>query len=603
MPGGTLQIYKLGAQDLYLYGNPQLTYFKSVYKRHTNFAMEMIRFDFEGKRELANDVNVNFRCKIPRNGDLINKLYFVINLPDIYSGYDVYVDDNNVTHEINYNFQWIPSIGTQMITKCTLIIGGNKISELYGQWIEIWHELFLDTAGKNNFDYMVGNVPDVFLPANNGWNAGKYPSSSLSPEYNVDPISANWYTSEFKSNPFLQPPSIKARKLYVPLPFWFCTNPGLSLPLIALQYHDVHLEFEMRPITQLYTIIETRDPKNLRQRTVPLSTNSYHHIGNFITSKPPESFSNFTNLGDGELNIQGWDMDAHILGNYIFLDNEERNLFAKNSHEYLIEQVFRKEFTGIEGTQQLNLDFNHPVKYLAWFGQRDDISTRLNAHNNYTNWLDANIPPESDAYLELLGVENRDFLYFSQIENYDVSLYTIDTITGEVYDGNGDIADSQKYILLDTSGTQIIQGKLIPLDEDSSGNRALLPTKFNFEYYNQDVIKSSRLLFDGNERYSSQNSDFFKFLQSYQHNFKIDKPGIFLYSFSLDPTKYQPSGACNLSRQSNVQLEIETSLIKPLTPIGQNFNYQPYQYNIYIYAVNYNILRIMSGMAGTAFSN
>ena len=112
------------------------------------------------------------------------------------------------------------------------------------------------------------------------------------------------------------------------------------------------------------------------------------------------------------------------------------------------------------------------------------------------------------------------------------------------------------------------------------------------------ILKSSRLLFDGNERYASRDSRFFKYVQSYQHNFKVDKPGIYFYSFSLDPTKYQPSGACNMSRISNIQMEIETQDIPVETPNSSTF-----QYNIYIYAVNYNILRIMSGMAGTAFSN
>ena len=574
MPGGLLQIYKLGPQDIYLFGNPQLTYFKTVYKRHTNFSMEMIRFDFEGTRELANDVNVHFRCKIPRNGDLLNRLYFVINIPDIYSGYDKQENENS--EYINYKFQWVPSLGTQMIIKCSLIIGNNLISELYGQWIEIWHELFLDTGAKNKFDEMVGNLPDLFLPANNGWNSGIYPTSSLENKFNEDPISKVWYTSRFKANPYLQPPSIRGRKLYVPLPFWFCTNPGLSLPLIALQYHDIQLEFEMRPIRELYTIIETRNPENLKQRTAPSSSNSWHNIGNFITSIPPESFtlkeddlnlnessdnSKQNSLQDGINNIQGWNMDPYMIGNFIFLDNEERNQFANRSHEYLIEQVFKREYTGINGTQFLNLDFNHPIKYLSWFGQRDDIPNLLNAHNNYTNWLDANIPPESDAYLEFLGVDSKDSLFYYTNHNNELQPFDLRINNGKKY-------------------------------------TALLPTKFNFRFYNQDILKSCRLLFNGNERFSTQDSTFFKNVQSYQHNFKSDKPGIYMYSFALEPSKYQPSGSCNFSNISNVQLEIETNDIQPVTENSSDYNY-----NIHVIAVNYNILRIVGGMAGTAFSN
>tara|TARA_Y100000389_G_C17464068_1_gene524075 strand:- start:1887 stop:3536 length:1650 start_codon:yes stop_codon:yes gene_type:complete len=549
MTGGLLQLSKYGAQNVYLNGNPQMTYFKSVYKRYSNFSMEMIRLDFDGVQELSYNVSTQLRCKILRNGDLVNRIYFAITLPDIYSSYH---DGTNI------KFQWVPNIGTQIVRKCTLSIGGNKISEVYGQWIEIWHELFLDTAGKNQFDTLTGHVPDTFMPAHNGWNAGFYPSSSLKSTENENPDADTNIFSNFKSNPFLQPPSIRSRQLYVPIPFWFCNNTGLALPLIALQYHEVHLELECRPITELYTILETREgySTEVGARTAPDATLSHHHIGNFITSVPISSFTKNLNNGDltdGETNIQGWNMDSHILTSYIFLDEDERKKFAKNSHEYLIEQTNRLEFIGIAGgTKTLDLQFNHPVKYMVWCAQRSDIEF-LNRHNNYTNWLDEFIPPTSAAYVKLLGQDDEDGLY---------------------YTSNDDALD------------------------DVSGCRALLPTKFNFEFYNEDIIRNSRLLFDGVERYSSRDALFHRYLQSYQHNTKTDKSGIHMYSFALDPSKYQPSGACNMSRVSNLQLEIETNKL-----FSSAENADSYQYNVFVYAINYNILRITSGMGGLAFAN
>jgi hypothetical protein len=557
MTGGLIQLSKYGPQNQYLNGNPQMTYFKTVYRRYTNFAMETIRFDFEGTRDLANSVNVQLRCKIPRNGDLLSNLYFVINIPDIYSGY-------NPDHDGTLSkFQWIPNLGCQMIHKCSLTIGGNIIGELYGQWIEIWHEMFQETSAKNNFDEITGHVPDLFMPSNNGYNAGYYPSSTLDPKLNKDPLASTWYTSDFKSNPFLQPPSILGRKLYIPLPFWFTTNIGLALPLIALQYHDIYIEFEMRPIIELFTICETTDNGDVPrgQRTKPSATFSWHNIGNFITSVPPNSFKPDMNLQDGIGNIQGWDMDAHVLGNFIFLDKDERKQFANNNHEYLIEQVTRQDFTGITGTQRLNLVIQHPVKYMIWCGRRSDVSTSFNNHNNYTNWQDERISPFSDAHTALFGKNSRDDLYYS-VDSY----------------GN-----------LNTT---------IPLDASGSYNRTLLPTKFNFNHYSKDILKSSRLLFDGYERFTSQDNIYFRNVQSYQHNIKCDKPGIYMYSFSLDPSRYQPSGACNMSRISRVHLEVETSEVPP-----QSSNANTYDYDFFVFSVNYNILNVTSGMAGTAFSN
>ena len=571
MAGGLIQLSAYGAQNQYLNGNPQMTFFKAVYRRYTNFSMDAIRIDFEGTSELSIDLDVQLRCKIPRSGDLISKMYFVINLPDIYSGYDPETD-------IDYKFWWISSIGTNMIKKTNISIGGNKISEMYGEWIEIWHEIFGDHATKSHYDHMTGNVADVFMPQYNGINGGTYPTSTLSPYLHTNPQDATKVTI-FTANPYLQPPSIPGRTLYVPLPFWFTTNPGLALPLISLQYHEVHIEIELRKITELYTIIETKNNIGSAvrgQRRRPLSSESHHHIGNFITGNKSEDFVRNTDLGDGNTNIQGWNMDAHLLVNYIYLDKEERTRFSNNSHEYLIEQVNLKEFMGIVGTKTLNLELEHPVKYLVWFGQRDDIVTEVNAHNNYTNWRHEFIPPGSDSYLEFVGADNQDVLF---------------------------------YELAETDGSPIIN-QLSPTNEFGSINytekdRAELPTKFNYHFYKENIIESTRLLFNGIERYASMEKMYFEHVQPYQHDVKLDKKGVHMYSFSLDPTKYQPSGACNMSRIKNVQLEVETVDVYSVennTSSNETLQHE-YKFNINVYAVNYNILRIMSGMAGFSFSS
>ena len=152
--------------------------------------------------------------------------------------------------------------------------------------------MFQDTGAKNNFDLMTGHHPDIFMPAHNGRNGGFYPTSTLSSELNTNPDSEQFTFTNFKKNPFLQPPSILGRQLFIPLPFWFSNNPGLALPLVALQYHDVKIDFELRPIQELYTIIETKDntPYTKGARVKPDPAYSHHHIGNFITAINPISF-------------------------------------------------------------------------------------------------------------------------------------------------------------------------------------------------------------------------------------------------------------------------------------------------------------------------
>ena len=566
MGGGLLQLKRIGQQDMQLIGNPQMTFFKTVYRRHTNFSMEMRRIDFEGISDLSFSLPTTFRCNIPRDGDLLSNLFFSISLPNIYSGY--YTDDPNDVNKpgINIEFEWIPNLGTQIIKKTTLSIGGVQINEVYGAWIEIYNELFADTSEKNNFDDITGHDPSLFKPSHNGWNGGIYPSSSLRPEQNVNPVSIEIFQSNFKRNPFLQPPSIQSRQLYVPLPFFFSKHPGLALPLVALQYHEVFIEIECRPISELYTIIETRDFGDVpaRKRTAPNPSFEHHHIGNFITSVPIASFTPEMDLTDGDKNLQGWNSNVHLLANYIFLDDQERTQFANNEHEYLIEQVTRQDFTGVYGSQSLKLNLNHPTKLLLWCAQRSDIGQKLNLHNNYTNWLDEFIPPNSQAYVELLGAEDEDPLYY-------------------VYE-NGEIL--------------IINGVRQTLDSDASGSRALLPTKFNFQTYEKEIVKKSQLIFDGKVRYEEQPNKFHTKLQSYLHKTRIDKSGINLYNFGLNPAGFQPNGQVNFSQISDIKLNVTV-----LDPPKKAYNAGTYDYNLFVYAINYNVLKIQSGMAGISYVN
>ena len=278
MGGGLLQLVAYGAQDVYLTGNPQITFFKVVYRRHTNFSMESIEQTFNGSADFGKRVT----CQISRNGDLIHRMYLQATLPA--------ADGNNA--------QWTQYVGLALIKNVEIEIGGQRIDKHYSEWMYIWNDLALPTGKRAGYDHMVGK----FLPVES-----------------------------------------EATTLYVPLEFWFCRNPGLALPLIALQYHEVKVNMEFRDKAHL-----------VRSAVVP--TGSLEKCSLWV--------------------------------DYIFLDTDERRRFAQLSHEYLIEQL---QFTGDESVTGANnkvkLTFNHPVKELVWVAQLDDMTTLAGKYQyfNYTN--------------------------------------------------------------------------------------------------------------------------------------------------------------------------------------------------------------------------
>jgi hypothetical protein len=280
MGGGLLQLVAYGAQDVYLTGNPQITFFKVVYRRHTNFSMESIEQTFNGTVGFGKRVT----CQISRNGDLIHRMYLQVGLPD--------TSDNNT---------YVDYIGLALIKTVELEIGGQRIDKHYGEWMYIWNELSLPTGKLTGFKKMVGEA------------AALSESSPASDAYST---------------------------LYVPLEFFFCRNPGLALPLIALQYHEVKINIEFRT----------------KSECVRLGASS-----------------------------PSGDITASLWVDYIFLDTDERRRFAQLSHEYLIEQL---QFTGAESVTGTNnkvkLNFNHPCKELVWVVQ-SDTATGSNQWFNFQN--------------------------------------------------------------------------------------------------------------------------------------------------------------------------------------------------------------------------
>ena len=459
-----MQLVAYGAQDVYLTGNPQITFFKVVYRRHTNFAMEAIENPFNGAPNFGKQVT----CTIQRNGDLIYRMYLQATLPSV----SLLSSDGS-----GAQFRWLNWVGHNLIDYVELQIGGQRIDKHYGQWLHIWNELTQEPGKQAGYAKMVGNIPQLTNllvqggEACDNYCAGGEPNTAnevlnCSPEYT----------------------------LYIPLQFWFCRNPGLALPLIALQYHEVRINLQFN------------DLQNLMWSFAPQGGSSTSVIQ--------------TRVGNAGL------VAASLYVDYIYLDTDERRKFAQVSHEYLIEVL---QFTGGESitssSNKLKLNFNHPCKELVWVVQRDSYSS-----------CDANV---INPWKGQQPFNFSDWWDRSALE----SGYSITRVEGMA--GNNPVI------------TALIQ-------------------------------------LNGHDRFQVREGRYFNEVQPYQHHTNVPSVGINVYSFALQPEQHQPSGTCNLSRIDNTTL---------LLTVSNNAVGVATSSTVYVYATNYNVLRVMSGMGGLAYSN
>ena len=336
MGGGLMQLVAYGAQDIYLTGNPQITFFKVVYRRHTNFSMEAIEQTLNGTVDYGNRVSAT----ISRNGDLVGRMYYEVDITGI--------DDGNPSDDIFAN------LGSALIKEVECEVGGQRIDKHYGHWMEVWSELT-----EPNTDGVMGQIP-IGLDLKGGT---KFQNMSYMGGVQGRAVAG---TDEITAAT-----SIKA---FVPLQFWFCRNPGLALPLIALQYHEVKIvtEFQKQEL-----LIQADDVATAASTTLAVK----------------------------------------LYADYIYLDTDERRRFAQVSHEYLIEQL---QFEDKSESKSHELNFNHPVKELIWTGgvtdEAADLQTSAGAGSSTPKTLNA---ADQTFQLKLNGHDRfaeRDYRYFTRAQ-------------------------------------------------------------------------------------------------------------------------------------------------------------------------------------------
>jgi hypothetical protein len=539
MGGGLMQLVAYGAQDVYLTGNPQITFFKVVYRRHTNFSVEPIQQVFNGSANFGRTVT----CNLNRNGDLITNMYSVVKL---------LAADHAET-----NWGYVRRLGYVLIDETKVEIGGSKIDEQYGDWLNIWYELSHKVGQERGHGQMIGDNTDL--------------------------------TSFALSH--------SATTLFVPLAYWFNRHNGLALPLIALQYHDVRVTIQYREAA---------------------------HCVNWDAYTSDQA--NLNNFGME---------DSYLLIDYVYLDSEERKRFAQASHEYLIEQL---QFTGSESLTATNnkyrLNFNHPSKFLIWVPHLQ----KYNTHNEFLAYADdGDWAAAKEKAAKLIWMASRDLssgdlsgntvyyhnstteshpemsaradmteLLASLAEKVDAQFMFTEFVTNSgsvtaypavldncvVLKNELSSEDVSNLVFDITSGDATAEGVISGV----AGHSVFVIDTFNYgRWLDRTVnpVSSGKLQLNGHDRFQEREGSYFNYVQPYQHFSNTPADGVNVYSFALKPEDHQPSGTCNFSRIDNATLNV-TMIDKNDLNDDSNLN---------IYTVNYNVLRVMSGMAGTAYSN
>jgi Large eukaryotic DNA virus major capsid protein/Major capsid protein N-terminus len=544
MAGGLLQLVAYGAQDVFLTGTPEITFWKVSYRRHTNFAMESIEQTFSGQADFGRRVT----CTISRNGDLCYRTYLQVTLPEINQSLGQNTSTGNVYA------RWLDFIGEQIISQVEVEIGGQRIDRQYGDWMHIWNQLTMTEEQKRGYFKMIGNTTQL--------------------TYITDPQFAN--ISSPCSSSATAPSQVCAPRnalpettLYIPLQFWFAKNPGLALPLIALQYHEVKINLDLRPLGEclwaVYSLSATTG--------TPTVTAAYQ-----------QSL-----------------VAASLYVDYIFLDTDERRKMAQNPHEYLIEQV---QFTGDESvgssSNKIKLNFNHPCKELIWVVQPDanvDYCASLDATQtlfrtlgaqpfNYTDAIDA-LPNAIHAFggpQETAASGN--FITSGGLFQMPGALDGAAATAGAEWAATVGGAIEQPFAAQNGN----ISGSYV----SDAGTFVLSETALDMHCWGENPVVTAKLQLNGQDRFSEREGSYFDVVQPYQHHTRNPDTGINVYSFALRPEEHQPSGSCNFSRIDNAVLQ----LVLSSGAIGGTATAK-----VRVYAVNYNVLRVMSGMAGVAYSN
>ena len=579
MGGGLMQLVAYGAQDVYLTGNPQITFFKVVYRRHTNFSMETVEHSLNGNPQFGNRANVT----ITRNGDLVHRMYLRIVL-------------NKVTASAG-QFAWVRRLGHALLDEVEVEVCGSRIDRQFGNWLNIWYELTHTNEKDRGYAAMIGDHEDLTtLEGSRGDTA-----NTIKDEYT----------------------------LFIPLQFWFNRNAGLALPLIALQYHEVRLLFTFRALAEC--VVMDRNFTTLTSSGASMKEVTLLVDYVYLDSEERRRF-------------------AQVGHEYLIEQLQHTNA---------------QSVTNLTG--QYRLDFNHPCKEIIWamingnfdsgkwflaYTHLDSWATAitdaaeslassmfvLSAYDASTgapgagDWVQVTGAAGSSNTLNVkngTGTGNITITIGSDVDLVGTEDASGNPLTNPTYElwvlrnallecTNVNLGAKLSAVTINTTGVTVtthtltIRDLSFPISEMTDTRLTNSDVKV-YQWFNYGLmidgtlnpVSTALIQLNGHDRFKTREGAYFNYVQPEQHHTRTPADGINVYSFALYPEQHQPSGTANLSRIDNTLLTIYFADASAVgagdSPCTLNF------YNslskIWIYAINYNVLRIMSGMGGLAYSN
>ncbi len=623
MGGGLMQLVAYGAQDVYLTGNAQITYFKVVYRRHTNFSMECIEHPIDSAR-----FGGKHTVQVLRNGDLATRMYLRVVLPKITNANVVYAADDLY----NGRVAWVRRVGHALVKNIQLTIGGSEIDKVWGTWLDLWYELTHTVEQERGYRAMIGDVDELVVP--HGATAASPSTATVLPEYT----------------------------LYIPLQFWFNRNTGLALPLIALQYHEVRLNIELEEAAKLlvvsgasalsgvgslslgscglmvdYIYLDSEERRRFAQVGHEYLIEQVQFIGEetlvssasstSVNAKHKLEFNHPTKEIVFATKLGCWNS-----GNK-FLTYAGADSLWSSAVDYAAENIADGMFclkSTSPGTNWTQLTLPSVAfgtsRYVTATGGPDGLTITVLVNNNSTNTATTTTP---GLWVNDKVLGNNSTWLSQSIESVLVTLdieaaagvtYRARSVTGGL---EAAAAIGTTAVLLQSNKVKVITHSLtltdvsIPVADLTDARAYTLVTGHaaarDFTVYQPsnyglrldgagNIVTNAQLKLNGHDRFSVQDGPYFNYVQTAQHHTRTPADGVNVYSFGLNPEQHQPSGTANLSRIDTTLLAVTYGdnlrgvRTPKLTSLFTNTL-------VYIFAFSYNVLRVMSGMGGLAYAN
>jgi hypothetical protein len=562
MPGGLMNLVSQGQQNIILFSNPEKSFFKCTYKKITNYGLQKFRLDFEGNSLLNLTTESTFTFKVKRYADLLMDCYICITLPNIWSPIippqAIVQPDGTTTYTdwAPYEFQWIQNLGAQIISRITINCGNQQLQQYSGQYILNSARRDFTSRKLDLFNEMIGNVPELNDPANSGARVNAYPNAF----YTTSPAGAQ--------------PSIMGRTLYIPLGSWFSLLSTQAFPLVALQYNELWINVSFRPINEWFTIRDVMDYTNNYPVVAPNFNQFYMQFYRFLQTPPDEELGP-TSYIDTRTN---WFADINLNCTYCFLSDDESTIFAKNEQKYLIKQIYEKPFYNITGANKIDLDSLGMVISWMFYFQRSDVNLR-NQWSNYSNWPYDYMPQDVVPAPTAGDYPNPNPAPLPIPPFLGPGLNPDGTLSGLYYTG---VYNPQNL---------------------------------------KEILVAMGILLDGQYRENILPAGVYNFVEKFTRTHGFAPPGLYCYNFCLDtdPLKVQPSGAMNMSRFTNIQLEF-TTITPPADPYAQvlticdpntgdivginkpTWRIYDYNFNMYLIEERVNMVIFVGGNAGLLYA-